>query len=231
MDPDSSASPRAFFGRHKRHALKPRQAALVETLLPRLGLDLAKTAPADPRTLFPHSVDEVRLEIGFGGGEHLVAQAAANRSVGYIGTDAFLNGVAKALVAIDEHRLDNVRLFSGDASELIDWLPGASLARIDLLYPDPWPKRRHWKRRFVQDDSLKRLARILTSGGEFRFATDIASYAEHVLMRVLRSADFVWTAARADDWRKPWSGFVRTRYEAKAIREGRTPGYFIVRKL
>ncbi|HEY6025737.1 MAG TPA: tRNA (guanine(46)-N(7))-methyltransferase TrmB, partial [Pseudolabrys sp.] len=165
MDPDSSASPRAFFGRHKRHALKPRQAALVETLLPRLGLDLAKTAPADPRTLFPHSVDEVRLEIGFGGGEHLVAQAAANPKVGYIGTDAFLNGVAKALVAIDEHRLDNVRLFSGDASELIDWLPPDSLTRVDLLYPDPWPKRRHWKRRFVQDDSLRRLARILKSGG------------------------------------------------------------------
>jgi tRNA (guanine-N7-)-methyltransferase len=231
MDPDSSASPRAFFGRHKRHALKPRQAALVETLLPRLGLDLAKTAPADPHTLFPHSVDEVRLEIGFGGGEHLVAQAAANRSVGYIGTDAFLNGVAKALVAIDEHRLDNVRLFSGDASELIDWLPGASLARIDLLYPDPWPKRRHWKRRFVQDDNLKRLARLLKSGGEFRFATDIPGYAEYVLMRILRSGDFVWTAARADDWRKPWPGFVRTRYEAKAIREGRTPAYFIFRKV
>ena len=231
MDPDSSASPRAFFGRHKRHALKPRQAALVETLLPRLGLDLAKTAPADPRTLFPHSVDEVRLEIGFGGGEHLVAQAAANRSVGYIGTDAFLNGVAKALVAIDEHRLDNIRLFSGDASELIDWLPGASLARIDLLYPDPWPKRRHWKRRFVQDDNLKRLARLLKSGGEFRFATDIPGYAEYVLMRILRSGDFVWTAARADDWRKPWPGFVRTRYEAKAIREGRTPAYFIFRKV
>jgi len=231
MDPDSSASPRAFFGRHKRHALKPRQAALVETLLPRLGLDLAKTAPADPHTLFPHSVDEVRLEIGFGGGEHLVAQAAANRSVGYIGTDAFLNGVAKALVAIDEHRLDNVRLFSGDASELIDWLPGASLARIDLLYPDPWPKRRHWKRRFVQDDNLKRLARLLKSGGEFRFATDIPGYAEYVLMRILRSGDFVWTAARADDWRKPWPGFVRTRYEAKAIRESRTPAYFIFRKV
>ena len=231
MDPDSSASPRAFFGRHKRHALKPRQAALVETLLPRLGLDLAKTAPADPHTLFPHSVDEVRLEIGFGGGEHLVAQAAANRSVGYIGTDAFLNGVAKALVAIDEHRLDNIRLFSGDASELIDWLPGASLARIDLLYPDPWPKRRHWKRRFVQDDNLKRLARLLKSGGEFRFATDIPGYAEYVLMRILRSGDFVWTAARADDWRKPWPGFVRTRYEAKAIREGRTPAYFIFRKV
>lgn len=228
---DKEGSPRAFFGRHKRHALKPRQAALVEALLPRLALDLATPAPADLRTLFPRAVDAVRLEIGFGGGEHLVAQAAANPDLGFIGTDAFLNGVAKALVAIDDHRLDNVRLFSGDASELIDWLPDAALARIDLLYPDPWPKRRHWKRRFVQDDSLRRLARILKSGGEFRFATDIPGYAEYVLMRILRSGDFVWTAQRAADWREPWQGFVRTRYETKAIREGRTPAYFIFRRV
>ena len=227
---ESPSSQRAFFGRRKGHALKPRQAALFDTLLPTIGIAIARPAPAALRALFD-DVDEVRLEIGFGGAEHLVAQAQANPRVGYIGTDAFLNGVAKALVAIDEHRLDNVRLFSGDASELIDWLPGASLARIDLLYPDPWPKRRHWKRRFVQDDNLKRLARLLKSGGEFRFATDIPGYAEYVLMRILRSSDFVWTAARADDWRKPWPGFVRTRYEAKAIREGRTPAYFIFRKV
>jgi tRNA (guanine-N7-)-methyltransferase len=230
MDPDSSASPRAFFGRHKRHALKPRQAALFDSLLPRLGLELTTPAPAELRTLFPRAVDEVRLEIGFGGGEHLIAQAQAHPNVGFIGTDAFLNGVAKALVAIDAHKLDNIRLFFGDASELLDWLPDAALARIDLLYPDPWPKRRHWKRRFVQDESLKRFARILKGRGEFRFATDIAGYADYVLMRILRSPDFLWTAECADDWRKPWEGFVRTRYEAKAIREGRTPAYFIFRK-
>jgi tRNA (guanine-N7-)-methyltransferase len=231
MDPDSSASPRAFFGRHKRHALKPRQAALFDSLLPRLGLELTTPAPAELRTLFPRAVDEVRLEIGFGGGEHLIAQAQAHPNVGFIGTDAFLNGVAKALVAIDAHKLDNIRLFFGDASELLDWLPDAALARIDLLYPDPWPKRRHWKRRFVQDESLKRFARILKGRGEFRFATDIAGYADYVLMRILRSPDFLWIAECADDWRKPWEGFVRTRYEAKAIREGRTPAYFIFRKI
>src|SRR6185503_13959831 len=110
------------------------------------------------------------------------------------------------------------------------WLPVGELARIDLLYPDPWPKRRHWKRRFVQDESLRRIARIIQEDGEFRFATDIPSYAEHVLMRMLRSDEFIWTAQTANDWRKPWEGFVRTRYEAKAIREGRTPAYFIFRK-
>jgi len=227
---DNEGAQRAFFGRRKGHALKPRQAALFDTLLPRLGLDLGQPAPADLRTLFPRAIDEVRLEIGFGGAEHLIAQAQAHPNIGFIGTDAFLNGVAKALVAIDAHKLDNVRLYFGDASELLDWLPSSALARIDLLYPDPWPKRRHWKRRFVQDESLKRLARILTSGGEFRFATDIPSYADYVLMRILRSVDFVWTAECADDWRKPWEGFVRTRYEAKAIREGRTPAYFIFRR-
>ena len=227
---ESPSSQRAFFGRRKGHALKPRQAALFDTLLPTIGIELAQPAPADLRALFPGASD-VRLEIGFGGAEHLIAQAEAHPRVGYIGTDGFLNAIAKALVAIDERKLANVRLYHGDASELIDWLPAASLTRIDLLYPDPWPKRRHWKRRFVQDESLTRLARLLKSGGEFRFATDIASYAEHVLMRILRSDDFTWTAQRADDWRMPWAGFVRTRYEAKAIREGRTPAYFIFRKV
>jgi tRNA (guanine-N7-)-methyltransferase len=227
---ESPSSQRAFFGRRKGHALKPRQAALFDTLLPKIGIAIARPAPAALRALFD-DVDEVRLEIGFGGAEHLVAQAQANPRVGYIGTDGFLNAIAKALVAIDERKLGNVRLYHGDASALIDWLPALSLTRIDLLYPDPWPKRRHWKRRFVQDDSLKRLARLLKSGDEFRFATDIPSYAEHVLMRILRSDDFTWTAQRADDWRMPWAGFVRTRYEAKAIREGRTPAYFIFRKV
>ncbi|MBI3704956.1 MAG: tRNA (guanosine(46)-N7)-methyltransferase TrmB [Rhizobiales bacterium] len=229
MDPNSPASQRAFFGRRKGHALKPRQAVLFDTLLPRLALDLAKPAPSDLRSLFAPA-DAVRLEIGFGGAEHLIAQAQAHPATGFIGSDAFVNGVAKALVAIDAHRLGNVRLHFGDASELIDWLPEGSLTRIDLLYPDPWPKRRHWKRRFIQDDSLKRLARILQAGGELRFATDIADYAAYALARVLRSPDFVWTAEQAADWRNPWPDFAGTRYEAKAKREGRAPGYFIFRR-
>ena len=223
-------SQRAFFGRRKGHALKPRQAALFDTLLPRLALDLGKPAPADLRALFADAA-EVRLEIGFGGAEHLIEQARNAPRTGFIGCDAFVNGVAKALTAIDAYRLDNVRLHHGDASELIDWLPAASIARIDLLYPDPWPKRRHWKRRFIQDESLKRIARILQPGGELRFATDIGDYATYVLARVLRSPDFQWTAGRADDWRTPWPGFSSTRYEAKALREGRTPAYFTFRKL
>ena len=150
--------------------------------------------------------------------------------MGFIGTDAFVNAMAKALVAIENDALANIRLHFGDASELLDWLPDASLSRIDLLYPDPWPKRRHWKRRFIQDETLTRLARILRQNGELRFATDIADYAAYALARVLRSPDFFWTAQCANDWREPWPDFAGTRYEAKAKREGRRPAYFIFRR-
>ncbi len=224
-------SRRAFFGRRKGHPLKPRQAALFDTLLPRLALDLSRPSPIDLRTLFAPAVDDLRLEIGFGGAEHLTAAAKASPRVGFIGTDAFVNAIAKALAAIGENTLTNIRLYFGDASELLDWLPDAALSRIDLLYPDPWPKRRHWKRRFIQDDSLKRLARILRKGGELRFATDIPDYTTYALARVLRSPDFIWTAESADDWRRPWPEFSGTRYEAKAKREGRIPAYFIFRRV
>ena len=229
--PQDASAPRAFFGRRKGHTLKPRQAALFDSLLPRVALDLSRPAPADVRSLFTPDVDAVRLEIGFGGAEHLLAQARANPHVGFIGADAFVNAIAKSLAGIATQELQNLRLHFGDASELIDWLPASSLTRIDLLYPDPWPKRRHWKRRFVQDAMLRRLVRVLRAGGEFRFATDIPGYADYALVRVLRSPDFVWAAQRADDWRKPWPDFTATRYEAKAKREGRVPQYFTFRRI
>lgn len=228
---DNITSQRAFFGRRKGHSLRPRQLALFDTLLPKLAPNLNKPAPADLRELFDIQLDQVRLEIGFGGAEHLIAQAIANPRSGFIGSDGFENAIGKALTAIEDNILGNIRLHFGDASELIDWLPQGSLSRIDLLYPDPWPKRRHWKRRFIQNDSLARLARILKSGGELRFATDIADYAAYALARVMRSQDFVWTAEQAQDWRQAWPDYYLTRYEAKAKREGRTPAYFIFRKV
>jgi tRNA (guanine-N7-)-methyltransferase len=227
---EKPASERAFFGRKKGHPLRARQVELFEDLLPKLALDVSKPSPADLAALFAPTPRSLRLEIGFGGGEHLIAQALAHPDCGFIGADGFLNATAKALTAIDDNDLENVRLYHGDASVLIDWLPAGAIARIDLLYPDPWPKRRQWKRRFIQDDSLKRLARLLQPGGELRFATDIPSYMSYALACVQRSEDFVWTAECADDWRKPWDGWTRTRYEAKAIREGRTPAYFVFRR-
>ena len=193
-------------------------------------LDLTTPAPRDLAMLFPVPVNDVRLEIGFGGAEHLIAQAQAKPRIGFIGCEPFVNGMAKALVAIDEFKLVNIRLHHGDAVDLLGWLPAGSIARVDLLYPDPWPKRRHWKRRFVNEDNIAAVTRILAPGGEFRFATDWANYAEWTLLRLLRSRDFTWTAERADDWRKPWPDFGGTRYEQKAVREGRAPAYLTFRR-
>ena len=226
---DSENEQRGFFGRRKGHPLRPHQVTLHATLLPKLALDLSKPAPGDLRTLFPAAA-EVRLEIGFGGGEHLVAQARNNPRVGYIGVEPFLNGMAKALAAIEHHQLTNIRLSAGDALRLLGWLPPESLSRIDLLYPDPWPKRRHWKRRFIQHETLARLARLLKPNAELRFATDIDDYAVWTLARSQRSADLEWTAQTADDWRKPWADFAGTRYEAKAKAAGRLPCYLSFRR-
>jgi tRNA (guanine-N7-)-methyltransferase len=199
-------------------------------LLPRLALDLGQPPPADLRGLFPGGAEEVCLEIGFGGGEHLMAQAEAAPRTGFIGCEPFVNGMAKALAAIAARGLTNVRLYFGDAADLLAWLPAGSLSRVFLLYPDPWPKRRHWKRRFVQPRHIAEIARVLAPGGTFHFASDIADYAAWTLALMGQSRDFVWTAERADDWRLPWPGFVRTRYEAKAVREGRAPCYLVFRR-
>jgi tRNA (guanine-N7-)-methyltransferase len=222
---NDAAHPRgSFFGRRKGHRLRAHQAALFETMLPRLALDLA-TPTSELESQFPEVVAEIRLEIGFGGAEHLIEQAREFPDIGFIGSEPFINGMAKALAEIERHGLNNIRLHHGDAAALLDWLPAASLGRVDLLYPDPWPKTRHRKRRFVQSENIARIARVLRPGGEFRFASDIDDYSAWTLERLTRATDFRWTAERADDWRLPWDGFSGTRYEAKAKREGRTPCY------
>jgi tRNA (guanine-N7-)-methyltransferase len=230
-DAEARATERAFFGRRKGHRLRPRQSALVETLLPQLAIGLEVPPPTPLAALFPGlAAEAVRLGIGFGGGEHLIAEAAAHPHLGFIGCEPFVNGMAKILARIEARGLRNIRLHFGDALDLLNWLPDASLDRVDLLYPDPWPKRRHWKRRFVQDRTLALLARVLVPSGTFRFATDIADYAAWTLDHLRRAPQFGWTAERADDWRKAWPGFWRTRYEAKALREGRTPCYLEFRR-
>jgi tRNA (guanine-N7-)-methyltransferase len=222
---------RTFFGRRKGHKLRKRQAELFDTLLPRLAIDLSGPAPAELRTLFAEPVDDVELEIGFGGGESMIAQAMARPRTGFIGIEPFANGMAKALAAIERESLANVRLHFEEAASLIAWLPDGSVGRVDLIHPDPWPKRRHWKRRFVQDATVAQLARILRGGGELRFATDVADYAAWTLQRLLRSTAFDWTAETADDWRRPWPGFLPTRYHAKAAREERPTCFLIFRRL
>ena len=161
----------------------------------------------------------------------MVAQAQERPRTGFIGVEPFVNGMAKALAAIESGNLQNIRMHFDDAVNLMAWLPQNAFARIDLIHPDPWPKRRHWKRRFVQDAMVSRLARLLRPAGEFRFVTDIADYAAWTLQRLLRSADFEWTAQCADDWRKAWPGFIQTRYHAKAAREERASCFLVFRKV
>lgn len=222
---------RAFFGRRKGHRLRTNQMRLIETVLPRLALDLSRPAPAALGDLFPVAVDAVELEIGFGGGEHLIGRAQRQPETGFIGVEPYVNGMAKALAGIESNKLCNIRLHPDDAAALLAWLPDAGLARIDLIHPDPWPKRRHWKRRFVQEPLIAQLGRVLRRGGEFRFVTDIADYAGWTLQRFLRSELFEWTAERADDWRRPWPDFGGTRYNAKAAREERAACFLVFRRV
>jgi len=221
----------AFFGRRKGHKLRAHQADLIAQLLPRLALDISGPAPTDAADLFGPPARAIRLEIGFGGGEHLVAEARTHQETGFIGCEPYINGMAKILAQIEAHDIRNIRLFAGDAAELLAWLPARTLARIDLIHPDPWPKRRHWKRRFVQDATIAAMARVLTSGGEFRFVSDIDDYCAWTLAHLARSADFAWTAERASDWREPWSGYTMTRFGHKAEREGRRASYLRFRKV
>jgi tRNA (guanine-N7-)-methyltransferase len=230
---DATATHRhgAFFGRRKGHKLRAHQADLIAHLLPRLSLDITAPQPADLTALFDVPVDNVRLEIGFGGGEHLIAEARSFPDIGFIGCEPYVNGMAKILALIEASDVRNIRLFAGDASELLAFLPADSLARIDLIHPDPWPKRRHWKRRFVQDATIAAMARALVRGGEFRFVSDISDYCAWTLAHFMRESEFLWTAERASDWREPWPNYTMTRYGRKAEREGRTAAYLRFRKI
>ncbi|RDJ26614.1 tRNA (guanosine(46)-N7)-methyltransferase TrmB [Bosea caraganae] len=220
---DEHDTERAFFGRRKGKALREGQAARIEGLLPALRLPEGEIA--DLEALFPVPVEAVRLEIGFGGGEHLLSRMRESPQIGFIGCEPFVNGMAKFLAVVEHEGLKNVRLWDGDAALLLPRLPAGALDAIDLLYPDPWPKRRQRKRRFVSDRTIGLFARALREGGRFRFASDIDDYVGWTLARLLRSPDFDWSDERADDWRKPYPGWVRTRYEAKAVKAGRVPSY------
>lgn len=201
------------YGRIKSRPIKPRQAALVEDLLPQLR---PPEGPFDPRELMD-GAREAWLEIGFGGGEHMASQAARAPDVLIVGCEPFLNGVASAVRHVAEQELKNVRIHDGDARELAARLPDASLDRVFILFPDPWPKARHHKRRIVQSEMVVELARVLKPGGRLRFATDVAGYADWALERILASPDFDWPAQRADDWRIAPADHITTRYEEKRL--------------
>jgi tRNA (guanine-N7-)-methyltransferase len=221
--PGQRARP-GLHGRRKGKPLRQHQTELVSETLPQLQA-LGPQGLVDLQTGFGFTPRALRVEIGFGGGEHLLGGAAANPDIAYIGCEPFINGVAKLLARMEEQGIRNVRVHAGDAVDVLRALPDASVEQVDLLYPDPWPKRRQRKRRFVSEDTIADLARIVKPGGRWRFATDIDDYAGWTLARVLRSQDFVWIAQTAADWLQPWADYTQTRYEQKAIAAGRRPAY------
>ncbi|MCG9915349.1 MAG: tRNA (guanosine(46)-N7)-methyltransferase TrmB [Phenylobacterium sp.] len=205
--------PMRSFGRIKSRPIKPRQAALMDSLLPQIR---CPSGAFDPRSLQP-GAQAIWLEIGFGGGEHMAAQAARTPETLILGAEPFQNGVASALRHIDELGLGNVRLHDGDVRDLMGRMPDACLDRVFILFPDPWPKARHNKRRLVQTDLIEDLARLLVPGGCLRFATDWADYADWTLERFLASPHFAWPAERAADWQAPPADHITTRYEEKRL--------------
>ncbi|AZO05276.1 MULTISPECIES: tRNA (guanosine(46)-N(7))-methyltransferase TrmB [unclassified Mesorhizobium] len=220
-----SRATEGFFGRRHGKTIRPQQAIALESGLREYRLDLTAQAPADLSTLFKAEVSALQLEIGFGGGEHLLHRAKEAQGTGFIGVEPFVNGMAKMMTALAKNPLGNLRVYDDDATRLLDWLPSGSLDGIDLLYPDPWPKKKHWKRRFVGAANLGRFARVLKPGGRFRFASDIDSYVNWTLLACRAHGGFAWQAGEAADWHQPYEGWPGTRYEAKAIREGRRPAY------
>jgi tRNA (guanine-N7-)-methyltransferase len=226
-DPASSSLPPhdRLHGRRRGRRLRAAQQDLLGAALPRRRIALGDLGPAGPAALFPTRPEAVWLEIGFGGGEHLAWQAAAHPAVGLIGCEVFQGGIVSALRHLEEARLGNVELFVDDARLLLDALPDASIGRVFILFPDPWPKARHHKRRLISPRTMAALARILADGGELRLATDDVEYLRAMLAIACTHPDFDWTARRPADWRQRPPDWPETRYEAKAIAQGRPPAF------
>lgn len=219
----------AFYGRRVGKTLRGAQLDAIERLLPRRLVTLDDAA--DPIALFPRPMHGLWLEIGFGGGEHILDHAVRRPHIGFIGIEPFLNGMARMLLDLEARGLDNVRVYDRDAALLLDRLPADSLDGADLFYPDPWPKRRHWKRRFVRPDNLDRLARAIRPGGMFRFASDVPDYVGWALAQIRAHGAFRWTATRAEDWRRPFPDWPGTQYEAWSVACGRIPTYLVFERV
>jgi tRNA (guanine-N7-)-methyltransferase len=221
---------RLIYGRRQGHRLRPERRRLLAERLPEVQLRLPESGRIDPAALFPDRRERLWLEIGFGAGEHLAAQAAAHPEVGLIGCEPYIAGVARLLAAAERDRLDNLRLVVDDARLLLGALPDACLERIFVLFPDPWPKTRHHKRRIVNPATVAEFARLLPGGGELRLATDDMGYARAMLLALRPHAELVWLAERPADWRSRPAGWPATRYEEKARAAGRTAVYLRYRR-
>lgn len=229
----SGAPWRNFYGRFKGKGLRKSQEAFLDEDLAQLSpgaVSWEENPNRDPIDLNAYFGDrDIWLEVGFGGGEHLVHQAALNTDIGIIGCEPYINGVAMLLGKIREAEVTNLAVYPGDVRNMFDVLPDASISKAFLLYPDPWPKKRHHRRRFVTPEHLEPLSRVLKPGGILRVATDIPDYVRQTLEQVPRHG-FEWLAERPEDWRTPWEDWISTRYEQKALREGRVPHYLTFRR-
>jgi tRNA (guanine-N7-)-methyltransferase len=227
-----------FFGRRKGRVVRKAKSFLLENMLPQIRV---KEALDFNKNMFGTEKKEICLEIGFGDGQHIFGQAKNNPDVGYVGVEVFQNGVANLLSLISgikegdnlpvsvnasEYDVNNIRVYDDDVRKLFQKIPDNFFDRVYLLFPDPWPKKKHASRRFVNPDNLKEIARVLKNDGLFRVATDHPVYKRHVLRTMHEAKDFVWTAKCGDDWRKEPIDWVKTKYQAKAIREGRRPVWF-----
>jgi tRNA (guanine-N7-)-methyltransferase len=218
-----------LYGRSKGHALRAGHQRLMAEILPRVAMPDPDAGPIDLAALFPQ-LEEFELEVGFGGGEHLAWQAARNPKTGFIGAEPFVNGVAKLLHLIDSGKLSNVRVHHGDARPMMEQLPSGRFSRLFVLHPDPWPKKRHYKRRMISPWFFEEAARLLKPGGVLRVASDIPDYVRWTLMHARNARGFEWTAERAEDWRRRPDDWPQTRYEAKAVRQARPPAYLAFRR-
>lgn len=215
----------------RRRKLSARKDRLLTQLLPTLRLPLDKPAPSPLTSLFAQPPAEIWLEIGFGSGEHLVWQAEHHPHSGFIGCEPFINGVASLLGKIKSTGLNTIRIQDGDVRDVLAWLPANSIGRIFVLFPDPWPKKRHQKRRLLSAETIAQVARVLAPSGELRFATDSGDYACEALRTILTNGAFAWTAESAKDWRERPPDWPETRYERKALSESRKPAYLRFRHL
>jgi tRNA (guanine-N7-)-methyltransferase len=223
--PEATSQPHRLYGRRRGRPLRPGRQLLQHELLPRLAIILPETGLLDPAALFPTPPPEVWLEIGFGGGEHLAEQAERHPEIGFIGSEVFENGVARLVSEVSRRGLGNLRIFADDARLLLDRLPPNSLGRVFVLFPDPWPKLRHHKRRLVAPATLDRLAEVMRPGAELRLATDDPGYLAWMLEHVTAHPAFTWLARGPADWRERPADWPPTRYEEKARAAGRTPAF------
>ena len=220
-----------FFGRRHGKSLSQTQQNLLDKVFPKLAIDLQQLNKV---FLNQSNIEQLHLEIGFGGGEYLLHHAKIRPNTGFIGVEPFISSMVKLLKFLDAEpdRQKNIRLYNDDASKLLRLMPNDSLTGIDLFYPDPWQKKKHNKRRFVNKENLNHIVRLLKNGGCFRFVSDIPQYVNWTLMHCEQNGYLKWQANKASHWQKPYANWVSTRYEQKAIAENRSPTYlsFIVQK-